>query len=86
MAKTDKENVPVRQGQAMDRLRLKREAVSASDHPASLVKAFKSFVSSEKAAVSAEMTELTASEVKRELGRRWKLLSQEEKLSYLSSD
>ena len=66
--------------------KLKKEAVSPSEHPASLKKAFSSFVSCEKAAVAVEMTELTPREVRRELGRRWKLLSQEEKLAYLRSD
>ena len=45
--------------------------------------AFNSFVSWEKAVVSAELKELTAREVRRELGKRWKLLSNEEKMSYL---
>ena len=58
---------------------MKKEAVS-------LVKAFNRYVSQERAAVSADMEELTAREVRRELGRRWKLLSQEEKMSYLSSE
>ena len=77
---TDKENVPLRQ----PKLRIKKEAVSPTKDSASLVAAFNSFVSWEKAAVSAELKELTAREVRRELSRRWKLLSHEEKMSYLS--
>ena len=75
---TDKENVP------LGRPKLKKEAVSPSKDSASPVAAFNSFVSWEKAVVSAELKELTAREVRRELGRRWKLLSNEEKMSYLS--
>ena len=79
---TDKENVPLRQ----TKLKMKKEPVSASEQPVSLVKAFNRYVSMEKAAVSADMAELTAREVRRELGRRWKLLSLEEKMSYLCSE
>ena len=68
----------------MRQARLKKEAVSPQS--ASLKKAFSSYVSCEKAAVAADMTELTPREVRRELGRRWKLLGPEEKLSFLSSD
>ena len=65
---------------------MKKEAVCVSEQPVSLMKAFNRYVSLERAAVSADMEELTAREVRRELGRRWKLLSQEEKMSYLSSE
>ena len=69
------------------RLVLKKEAVSASEQQTvSLMKAFNSYVSLEKVAASAQMTDWTARDVRRELGRRWKLLSLEEKMTYLSSD
>ena len=79
---TDKENVPCRKGRRAKKLEIKKEPVSACDETVNLLKAFNSYMAQKKGAVSQEMPGATLREVRRELGRRWKLLTVEEKTSY----
>jgi len=67
------------------KLMVKREPTSASEEPSSLLKAFNTYLAIEKPSVCREMAEATLREVRRELGRRWKLLSTEQKMFYLPS-
>merc|ERR1719318_133265 len=65
------------------KLMVKKEPTSASEEPGSLLKAFNTYLAIEKPSVCQEMAEATLREVRRELGRRWKLLSTEQKMFYL---
>ena len=82
---TIKENLPVGKEKREKTFPIKKEPVSANDESVNLLKAFNFYLAQEKARVCQEMPGATLKEVRRELGRRWKLLTVEEKTSYRPS-
>ena len=64
---------------------MKKEPTLSSEESGSLLKAFNTYLVKMRASVSEEMGEASLREVRRELGKRWKQLSVEQKMSYLPS-